>query len=178
MVNYLKYIVIFLFIIIPGDVELSQIIYQDISLEEMIQTSSGIFHVKKIEPFRCVKKIDIDPVSKNGDREKYPPYLKVTYYFIVLDVLMGPGDEKGKTINVLRAHSDSSFRIHQDYYLKGISKSPEYGSYRSSADFEKSDELIIFLLVRGDDYELVIDGAYETVSLKNKIKKLIRKKAG
>ncbi len=158
----------------PMEADLSQIHYRNITLEELVHRSRNIFHTKKMTPFSTVEKIDITPAKGKKDDAEYPPFHKTTYHFKVIEVLRGK-DRKGKEIDVLPAHTNSSLMLHKKYYIEGIGKSPVYEMYNTIADFEGSDELILFLYSSGGIFEFSAEEAYESVSQKKKIMKMIKK---
>jgi len=149
---------------------MSQIHYQDLTLEEMIRRASAVIVVSKREPFRVEEKIAIDE-----DPQKCPPFTKVTYNFRVKQVLFGDNNAvaEGKDIVAVDQTTGTYLTMHKKYHLEGISKSPIFEHYDTKADFIKDRELILFTSIIGRDELNFI--SYESVSKKKDVLAIIKK---
>ncbi len=180
---------------------MNQVFHQNISLEQLIEESTYILIAKKTDPFITSEKISILPdgskfenknnppyyeppyhnsdLSKNKERN-FPPYIKTAYNFKIKEILhSGRVELKNNLISVDEASSNFKLDLHKGFYLNGMRKSPIMESYESSLDYNKyesSDELIIFLSYRLKPFKLkfVVENAYESVDLKEKIVNLIK----
>jgi len=175
---------------------MSQVFLKEMPLEELIERSSFIFVVSKLGPF--ITKEDV-PIHKGKDDVKYPPFTKIISHFEVLeevynaskDPLISVGMNKflegritGKKIEVLQGNYSSKLDIHKLFYLEKRSKSyesPIYGPAKGSGgskgmDLEKQSELIVFLNYNHGEkqFEFAAKSAYESVSKKAKVKKLVK----
>lgn len=162
---------LFLFIFIASkEAFMSKVYYEKITLEEMVKQSNAIFIVEKATPF-----LSIEDIKIHENVEKYPPFKKTTYHYRVIEVLFGNKDLCKKKIRVMSPDNERALRLHKDYYLKGISKSPIYQSYSSRFDLVKDKKVILFLNhVKKDEYKLTVLSAVESIQMKTKITELIR----
>lgn len=178
MINKIIFIVFILLIIIftVKEGHVSQIHLSEVSLNTLIDESNCIIIARKTNPFITQSKIDPTPFWKKLFCLK-KPFIETTYNFIVLDVLYF----KGKISNDALIHVTS---IDGGAALKMYNypnKSPIVDSYKSNVDFEKSDELILFLnaetipyATKNTKFSFTVADAYESVNKKKEIEKIIK----
>lgn len=152
----------------------SKIHYENISLEYLVNASSHIFVVKKRDPVITSEEVEIHKNVK-----KYRPFIKIVYHFKVIEDLIAGNKSvfNGDNISVLTANYDNKLEDYKTYMLERISLSPIYSQYETTADFGKSDKLIVFLIPYDERlFAFIFDGAYEDISKKGEILKLIKEK--
>ena len=155
------------------DAHVSQIHYQYISLENLIQQSRLILVAKKLNPFTTEEEIEI-----HKNREKYPPFKKVISHFnIIKELYNGCGNSyKGMDIKVEGANSDLNLKLHKKYYLQGMGVSPLLTLYESGVNMYNADMMIVFLSCLDDGrIKFSSDGGIESLKKEKEISKLIKK---
>lgn len=149
---------------------MSQIHYQDLTLEEMIRRAIAVIVVSKREPFRVEESIPI-----HEDSQKYPHFKKVKFQFKVTEVLFDDtrAMAEGKEIVAVDQTTGTYLTMHKKYHLEGISKSPIFEQYNTKADFINERELILFVSFIGRDELYFI--SYESVSKKKEVIDVIKR---
>lgn len=166
-------------------------ILKEISIKDLVGMSDSIIVVKKDEPFKSEIKIDITPENEIRNEDKYPPYLKNEYNFIVEDILYAgiisipfedrvmPNIKKNDDIKVSDAEFECELEYYKRYHIEGVEVSPIFSFYESkdnNRNLETEDKKIIFLKTKDyKEYRYTVSGAIESISNIKKIKKLIKK---
>ncbi|MBM9501106.1 hypothetical protein JWG44_12670 [Leptospira sp. 201903071] len=160
---------------------MSQIHYQQITLEELVRSSPYIFLVRAADPSFSVTKIKIHSklLKELGIQEKLkkkvPDFERRIAHYEVQEVLKGSWDQK--TISVLPANFVNSLELHILYYGTGLSISPIYLSYNPPQEVnEENQDFIIFLRrsSRFETFEWNTVGSIESIGRKEEILDLIR----
>jgi len=168
------FFICFIFIVFLGrEGSVSEISFHEIPLDRLVIISDVIVMARKLPGFTKTKEI---PIAENS--KEYPPFTTITYNFMVIEELSrveGIRNLNGKPINVCAANYAQELKLHKQYYLQGIGESPVYLKYPSTADFDKADTLILFLCrLDQKDFVFAVENAYEAVSRKSEILKLIK----
>jgi hypothetical protein len=169
-------IAVLLLCLLPKEGHLTQVGINYISLEDVIQRSEAVVEAVKTDSFIRQEKIII-----HSDTVKYPPFIKIMYYYQVTGILYKQDSSLsiGKEISVENANSESNLRLHRMYYLEGIGKSPIHDRYRSDVDIDdvKKGKVILFLrkAEKNGSFKYTVDFAYERDSRKSKIVRMIGK---
>lgn len=160
--------------------------YENISLEAMIEYANCIVIAKKAKPVLSSKDINITPFWRRLSGKEYPPFRKIIYHFYIMEVLYTEANiSKGKKVKIYPANQKNDFRMHKEYLLKDIGESPIYESYKYNINdatfsgniFNNSEELILFFKTTNNrDFTFVVEGAWESVAIKSKVNDLIKKK--
>lgn len=138
---------------------------EEVSLEELINHAQFILVVERLKPFEKVEMIQL-----HEDKKKCPPFRKVTYRFRMLEELLNKQKfPLKKEIEVVVANTAMDMDVHRKRYLEGTNKSTFRPEYMTKADFN-SKKLIVFL---SSSFELVAEGAYESMENKDKVVKAI-----
>ncbi|MBN2443552.1 MAG: hypothetical protein JXJ04_19485 [Spirochaetales bacterium] len=152
---------------------MSQIDYEFIPMEELINASDGIYIVEKKEPCKQIELIPIIMESPN----KYPPHRRFTYQFTIISTLYGPDTPgPGDEIIVRAAHDDIDFNLDRRFYLKGREGSATLFAYNSAVDIYSEDDFIIFvsrLPGKEDAFQFPAENAYLLTKEQDKVKKLV-----
>lgn len=172
-----------LFLLSPKEAYVSQVFMEDLTLKELVNISSIIVIAKKALPFHISEKIDITPPGKAKDKKHYPEFVKSTYNFEVVKVIYEKEDEherglikKGTKIKVSPSEQDFNFEMHKNYYIDGVRKSWEERNYSTSADFNNSQELILFLKVKDrNNYLFIVNNSYETSDREKEILDILKR---
>ncbi|TGL99948.1 hypothetical protein EHQ76_12825 [Leptospira barantonii] len=163
---------------------MSQIHYENITLEELIRSSSHIVLVRPSDPAYTIRKVKIDSKLlkelgiQSKPKNKIPDFERRIYQYQVLEVYKGNINEK--EIKTLPADYESSLELHALYYGIGLSKSPIYMHYQSSIseDPEQTNQNFILFLNSTDkpgEYESSVSGGIESADKKEEILAIIRK---
>jgi hypothetical protein len=158
---------------------LSQIHYQDISLQDLVDRSALILVVKTAKPGQ--RQIQI-PIGKDRSNKPAPPFTRVQVRCEVQAALSeGAAALVGKTLEIDGAHWEQSLSMHKRYYLQGMSISPIYQHYRAAEEPTDAKDpgapYIVFLRREGKDgYAFTVDGAIEHVNQREAIEAIIRAK--
>ncbi|MBM9579204.1 hypothetical protein JWG45_18835 [Leptospira sp. 201903070] len=162
---------------------MSQIHYQQVTLEELVQSSPYIFIVSAATPSFSVTKIKIQSklLKELGIHEKLqkkvPDFERRIAHYEIQEVLKGSWDQK--TISVLPANFLNSLELHILYYGTGLSISPIYLSYSSqqSEKIDTENQSFIIFLNRSSRFEMFewrVTGSLESEERKKEISNLIR----
>ena len=144
---------------------MSQVHYEDISLEDLVGYAQFILVVEKEDPFENKETITFNS-------PKCPDFEKISHNFKVMEIIksMDENLKPGDSIKAFQAFAELRLDIHKQYYLEGVSKSPIFPEYNSKSDFE-SPQLIIFLNM---NLEFASIHAYEDIGKKEEIEKILR----
>jgi hypothetical protein len=155
---------------------MSQIDYEFISLEELINESGAIFLVRKNDPFEQVVEI---PLSKKHP-DKYPFHRRVMYHFTVFSPLYTIYTVPAETnIIVHRANEAIDFELEKLYYIDGVEESPVYFAFQPDIDMYTADTLIIFVNKIPDtdnEYRFTAENAYVSPDREEEIETLLLQK--
>lgn len=176
-----KYFLMFALILIPGEAYMSQINYDDITLEAVIVDSSHVLKVEKSRPFLVKEEIPID----ERDNDKYPSFVNFIHHFRILEVMQSrPGAaslKSGDSIEVLNANYQLMLNLVRTYYIEGFMVSPIIDRYRPSIELtsEGVEVLIIFVVeilkeTGRSEFRFTCDFAYESLEKETEIRKIIR----
>lgn len=151
--------------------------HDQIDLDALVRRSSIIAIVEPATP--PTKKSEIAIAPKGGSKEKYPPYERTQYRYVVKEILSNRAGTKltaGKTIEVDVGDFQTRLTVHQRYYLEGVRKIPIYSYYRPSErpDGGEGTGEIIFLTRSGDGWEFTATGAIEHLGQRAKIEALLK----
>ncbi|MDV6235382.1 hypothetical protein CH379_007050 [Leptospira ellisii] len=162
---------------------MSQIHYQKIELEELVDRSSFVFVVRPSNPAYTIRKIRIDSALLKERKIRLPRGKKVPDYefrvnrYEVVETLKG--EFSGETIEVLPPDLRHSMESHILYYGIGLSESPIYFSYEPASPIDwASGNYILFANASAKvpgEYYWTVQGAAESIPMKEKISELIRK---
>jgi hypothetical protein len=147
---------------------MSMVHYQEITLRDVAGQARYVLLVKKTEPF-----VEYEDVLISEDSVNYPPFKKTKYNFIVsrrLDKLEG-GPEIGERIVAIDAKYPGQLEAHKLFYLQNQNKSPIFEQYESQADFEKENELILFISIAANNEYLF--SAFESAFKIEEVKKIL-----
>ena len=103
----------------------NQTFYEKVTLKNLIDQSDLIAVVEKTERNVTMEKVSIGVL--------YPPFIKQTHHFKVIEVLFKRPEcdaDTGSMINVVMAQYISKLDIHTRYHKNKLSKSPIYESYQ------------------------------------------------
>lgn len=173
-------LVTLLLIFISEEVFVSQIHYDDITLEAVIADSSHVLKVAKSQPFLVEEQIPID----ERDNDKYPPFINYRHQFRILEVLQkrqGAAALKcGDPLEVYNANYQLMLNLVRSYYIEGIMVSPIIERYRSGIELtnEGDDALFIFVVEipkehGPSEFRFTCDFAYESLDKEEEIRKII-----
>lgn len=185
---------------------MTQIHYENISLQQLMLWANCIFVVTKQEPFINQESVSILPkdsqfsgkntppyhnppyhdanAGKDINTKNYPPYHRARYHFKIVRVLLSSNTDAAEadSIVVNEAHSERKLSLHEDYYLDGRRKSPLYKRYNTSLgleDVRASQEMLVFLRYRNNHYEFAAEDAYEGLEIEHTVLQMIAdKKSG
>ena len=173
IIKYHLLILILLITLVPGVLFMSQIDYEFISLECLIQSSDAILLVKKQDPFEKIIEL---PLSEKYPHN-YPLHRRALYQFTVLSVLYTIDTlEIEADIIVHRANEDTDLEMDRLYYVEGIEESPIFIAYNSEVDLYSADEFIIFVTHRAGtpgEYWFVVENAILPADDRDMVMKLI-----
>lgn len=189
--------------LVPKEALVTQIHYQEVSLEDVVNRSGYIFVAKRATPFVTTELISILPkgsdfIGKNdppyysppyhdpapGERQEaknYQPFTRVLYAFEIAEVLFPEKADiqVGERISVMQAYNAQKLDLHKMYNLEGKRKSPLYQRYAASVNLMDEDvpeSLILFVSQPGGRFEFAFEDAYETHENKARVLKLIKDK--
>lgn len=149
------------------------------ALRDVIKNSNLIVIAKKGKPIFTEEGIDITPSGERKDDKKYPTFIKATYDFQVVKILLNDTNEsieQGKTIKVYPAYQEFRFEMHQRYYLKGDRKSWLEDYYSPSIKLENEKEPILFLKRASDgNFTFTVIDSFESSALLKRIVAMIKK---
>lgn len=151
--------------------------HDQIDLDALVKRSSIIAIVEPATP--PTKKTEIRIAPKGGSKEKYPPYERTQYRYVVKEIVSnrsGTKVEAGKTLEVDLGDFDTRLTVHKRYYLENVRKIPIYSYYRPSErpDGGEGTGAIIFLTRSGDGWEFSATGAIEHLGQRAKIEALLK----
>lgn len=163
---------------------MTQVYMEDVTLKELIQITSFIIVGRKTVPFEIREIIDITPPGKSADKDRYPDFTKIKYNFQITEVIYKKDNghdqnektiEVGTKIEISPAEQDLNLEMHKKYYLDGEAKSWESRNYNTTAGFNHSEELILFLNVTGQNsYCFAVGNAYETLDRIKEISDMVK----
>jgi len=116
---FLKSAVLFLLIfnfLLVKEACVSQVHYNGISLQQLVDNSRYIFVVKKCDVEYTVKEISI-----HRDKRRYPPFREVINHFEVVEELLNKQGTPlaGKKIDVISSDLGTKLEVHKTFYLNG-----------------------------------------------------------
>jgi hypothetical protein len=139
---------------------MTEISYNECTLDELIARANCILLVKPIEPFISFYDIPIHP-----DTHTYPPHRERHQHFVVIKSLIGELTP-GTPVDVLDANSEQALELHRDYYLKDMRKSPLYQHYTpDTPPADKAPRFIFLRHLQDGRYEFAMHGAEEAESM-------------
>jgi hypothetical protein len=143
----------------------SQIIPNSIPLDDVLRQSCCVVAAKKADAFTHTEKIPITPRNPEAGKE-YPPFIKTSYRFIVLEVLYsGRSISPGQVIQVVSPSQKHLFVMHQTCYLGHPVPSVIVPGYQNSVELDKADKLILFLsAIDNSGFEFTAENAFESIS--------------
>jgi len=157
------------------EARLTQIAYDPISLEELVRDAAVIVVARPATPARRSKKIPIAPAGHKPDAEKWPPFARELTRWQIVEVLRGDKLAAGAVVEIDEAYFDTRLRVHRDYYVKHLGKSPIFRRYAAPAD-DAAPERVLFLgRGEGGGLAFAADGAVESVGRKAEIVALMAK---
>lgn len=167
-------------LVIAREGNVSQIVLNPVSPDDVLRDSSCVVLAKKADPFIQKEEISITPQSGPAGGKDYPPFTKITYRFIVLEVLYSDKDiSPGQVIQVVSPSQQHRFVMHQAYYLGGPVPSVNVPSYQTPVNLDAINELVAFL--RSSDYSsftFTAENAFESTSKKSEIMSRLKKRGG
>ncbi|MDH5681348.1 MAG: hypothetical protein OEZ36_07170 [Spirochaetota bacterium] len=173
---YTRCILVFILLLVSGDIDASRVNRKSISLSELIKKSRYIFLVTPLNPHRTTESIDITP---KGSQKSYPPFIRTFYHYKVLESLK-PSQKVFPDKIIVGAYSNWKLSLHRAYYLQGRSKSNTYPFYGTisgrSVDFI-AKQYIIFIEKMFKDksrYVFVAENAREFSKQRDKVMEAIR----
>jgi hypothetical protein len=149
---------------------MSQVHYENLSLEEAIRMAELILVVKKAEPFLEKKSVKI---GQNPPKE-CSDFLKTAYHFVVVERLdtAENGPKPGEKITAVDVNFSSELEAYKLFCLENINKSPIYRKYETKADLLNDTELILFVsFVSNGEY---LFSAYESPRKIEEIRKILK----
>jgi hypothetical protein len=163
---------------IAKEAEVGRIFHNDLTLEEVVGRSRGIYLVKPADPFVRTEDIDITPKEEKGNTtvvRAYPPYVRRYYRYKVLEVLYGKTPED--KMEVLNANDGTRLGMHRKYHVEGISRSVAFSHYSQGlGDLEKQESMIAFVIFdKNGQASLVCDWSIERAAKKKEVLQLINK---
>lgn len=161
---------------------MSQICYDEISLEHLVQSAELIALVRFADPLSSTEEIAIqapppDPNEPSfaNPGEPIPPFAKVTLHYQVEEVLLNESNQPcapGQAIDVLRANWRDELGAHINYYVRGLSESPIYMQYTGSHD-GREIPFIVFLVRERGQWRFALDGAVESPARRDAVAQAI-----
>jgi hypothetical protein len=152
---------------------MSQICYQQISLQSLVESSQLIVVVHPAHPPSSIEEIPIEAPPSDPDRppliisqKPIPPFRKIILHLVVEEVLLNRTGREyalGGTIAAARANWQNKLQAHIAYFETGMSKSPIYRQYQGShTDAEPS--FMAFLVSGQAGLRLAFNGAFESLT--------------
>ncbi|MCP3923293.1 MAG: hypothetical protein GY714_11980 [Desulfobacterales bacterium] len=149
----------------------SQIHFQPVTFEDMIQRSNCIVIAHTLKPEYTIEKVRIP-------RGCFAvPYKRKVYHYKIDEVLYSQKTiNTGDTIEVVGADDETMFELYIRFYGENVTKSPIFDRYSSS--IESKNKMILFLSsVKGRRYSYSCIEAYEDIKFINKVKKAVKNKS-
>ncbi len=157
---------------------MSQICYDEITLQEVVAATTLVVVVRPADPVSTIEEIAVGaPALEPGEPaflqpgETVPPFTKVTLHYVVEEVLLNETGEPcapGQVLDVRRANWRQELEAHVNYYGRGLSESPIYRQYVGSHDDQEVPFIALLTRERGE-WLFAVDGAVEALAARDEV---------
>ncbi|MFZ5442443.1 MAG: hypothetical protein ACOZQL_20710 [Myxococcota bacterium] len=132
--------------------------FRPVTFEELAERASVIVLARLATPPRREESVAIAGRTRSGSRPR--PFALVLTRLQVTEVLRGAPGLIGQVLEVESANARAMLRMHTDYELKGLSRSPIFDAYEG-VPLDAEQERLVFLHEAGRRFAFVVDSAVE-----------------
>jgi hypothetical protein len=153
---------------------MSELYYENVTIEEVIKNSGLVAEVKGASPFSTEKLIPIHP-----DQKKYPPYHQIIHHYEVIRILFDATKhlKSGCVINVDPSTVCNDLGSYKLEYLENMTESPIVPAYHPETRVSDNAEnhYILFLnrTTEKNLFTFTVENSYEDKNMREKIVKMI-----
>lgn len=147
-----------------------------IGLENVVRMSQAIFVVRPLDPLVTRTEIAVEGAATAGPHGEARPFVRAEWHFGVVEILLDRtrSIEPAAAIVVYCAHVDRMRRIHEDYYVRGISRHWIREEYDPADPPAEREERIVFLRSYDESaFQFATDRAEESIRSLKRVRKVL-----
>jgi hypothetical protein len=133
---------------------MSQIHFRDVSLEDLVSRAPVAVVVRLADPPQRNEHVAVAQVTHDGKR--CPDFVRPLTRLEVVESLTKGGPAAGDVIEVESANASARLRMHTEYYVRGLSRSPVYSRFEG-APLDRTTPVIALLQPVGKHFAWVVD---------------------